>query len=56
MEKKKFNYKRQYAVIVVCSDEIEQQKTDEIIIENRAWTQQEIQKYYTNALGRFATL
>ena len=29
---------------------------DEILIENRDWTQQEIQKYYTNALGRFATL
>jgi len=29
---------------------------DEIIIENRAWTHVEIQKYYTNALGRFATI
>ena len=29
---------------------------DEVVLENRAWTQQEIQKYYTNALGRFATL
>ena len=29
---------------------------DEVIIENKVWTQQEIQKYYTNALGRFATL
>ena len=26
---------------------------DEVIIENRIWTAQEIQKYYTNALGRF---
>lgn len=30
-------------------------RMDEVIIENRAWTQQEVQKYYTNALGRFAT-
>lgn len=26
---------------------------DEVFIENRIWTAQEIQKYYTNALGRF---
>ena len=29
---------------------------DEVIIENRAWTAQEIKKYYTNSLGIFATL
>ena len=29
---------------------------DEIIFESRIWTQQEVQKYYTNALGRFAIL
>jgi hypothetical protein len=26
---------------------------DELIFENRIWTPQEVQKYYTNALGRF---
>ena len=26
---------------------------DEVIIENRGWSVQEVQKYYTNALGRF---
>lgn len=29
---------------------------DEIIIENRAWTYQEVLKYYTNALGRFGII
>lgn len=28
-------------------------KIDEVIIENRAWTETEIKKYYTNSLGRF---
>ena len=29
---------------------------DEVIVENYGWTIQQVQKYYTNALGRFATL
>ena len=29
---------------------------DEIIIENRAWSEKEVCKYYTNSLGRFAIL
>ena len=29
---------------------------DEIIIENRAWSENEVRKYYTNYLGRFAIL
>lgn len=29
---------------------------DETIIENKVWTLQEYQKYYTTALGRFATI
>lgn len=29
---------------------------DEVIIENRAWAAQEVKKYYTNSIGRFATL
>ena len=29
---------------------------EEVLIENRAWTQQEKQKYHTNALGRYATI
>ena len=29
---------------------------DEIIIENRAWSDNEVRKYYTNYLGRFAIL
>lgn len=29
---------------------------DEVIIENRAWTPQEVAKYYSYAKGRFATL
>ena len=29
---------------------------DEVIIENYGWTIQQVQKYYTNALGRFATI
>lgn len=29
---------------------------DETIIENRAWSAEEVKKYYTNSLGRFATL
>lgn len=29
---------------------------DETIIENRAWSSEEVKKYYTNSLGRFATL
>lgn len=26
---------------------------DEVIVENKGWTPQEVQKYYTNSLGRF---
>ncbi|MFZ4583162.1 MAG: LamG domain-containing protein [Paludibacter sp.] len=29
---------------------------DEVIIENRVWSEQEIKKYYTQCKGRFATL
>lgn len=29
---------------------------DDFIVENRTWTPQEIQKYYTNALGRFVII
>lgn len=29
---------------------------DEVIVENYGWTAQQVQKYYTTALGRFATL
>ena len=29
---------------------------DEIIIENKVWTENEVRKYYTNSLGRFAIL
>jgi hypothetical protein len=29
---------------------------DEIVLENVAWSQQKIQKYYTSAMGRFASL
>lgn len=29
---------------------------DEVIIENRAWTAEEVKKYYTHTKGRFATL
>lgn len=29
---------------------------DEFVLVNRVWTQQEIQKYYTNALGRFSII
>ena len=31
-------------------------KLDEVIFENKVWTAQEVQKYYTNALGRFAII
>lgn len=29
MEKKKFSYKRQFAVVVVCTDEVQQQEVYE---------------------------
>jgi hypothetical protein len=29
---------------------------DETIIENKVWTEEEVQKYYTNAVGRFGNL
>lgn len=29
---------------------------DEVIVENYGWTAQQVQKYYTQSLGRFATL
>jgi len=38
---------------VVASKSLFQGYMDEIKFENRIWTPQEVQKYYTNALGRF---